>query len=258
MSKVYTKTGDGGTTALIGGERVSKADLRVEAYGTVDELSAHLALLADMLRTEELHGTWERIEVCGGQGRDDEGRDGEGRNGESRDSKDCDAEGRGGEFFEWLRAAFERIQIELMTVEALLATGRGGEGKVAGLTADVIRRLEREIDAMSAGLPPVGGFTLPGGHPALSQCHVCRTVCRRAERAAVRIADAVSTADAVNTDDDAHRAESLADNSAAAIPPAANAQISPEAYLNRLSDWLYTLGRRAAAELGIKEIYWIP
>ncbi len=182
--KVYTKTGDGGTTALIGGERVSKADPRVEAYGAVDELAAHLALLGDMMRSE-----------------------------------------RG---FDGMIASVEQIQRELMTIEAMLATGKGSEGKVVSLSGGAIARLEGEIDAMSAGLPPLKGFTLPGGHPVVSQSHVCRTVCRRAERVIVGASGVHS------------------------VP------VEVPGYINRLSDWLYTAGRKAAAMLGTKEMYWIP
>jgi cob(I)alamin adenosyltransferase len=182
--KIYTKTGDGGTTALIGGERVSKADPRVEAYGTVDELAAHLALMADMMR----------------------GEDG----------------------FAGIVASVDDIQRDLMTVEALLATGSGGEGKVAPLPGEAIARLEGQIDTMSIGLPMVGGFTLPGGHAIVSQSHVCRTVCRRAERTTIRISEIYPLT------------PSLAE------------------YLNRLSDWLYVVGRKAVAILGVKETYWQP
>jgi cob(I)alamin adenosyltransferase len=181
--KVYTKTGDKGTTALIGGERVSKADPRVEAYGTVDELSAHLALLGDMMRTED--------------------------------------------GLVALADSIDEIQRDLMTVEALLATGAGGDGRVAPLPTAAIARLEGEIDSMSADLPVVKGFTLPGGHPIVSQSHVCRTVCRRAERVVVAMAAPL------------------------------DAETAPQQYLNRLSDWLYTLGRRMSEMLGVKEKYWM-
>jgi cob(I)alamin adenosyltransferase len=182
--KIYTRNGDGGTTSLIGGERVSKADPRVEAYGTVDELAAHLALLADFARrTGRLDG---------------------------------------------IAAGIERIQKDLMVVEAMLATGSGGEGMVAPLSESAIERLEGEIDSMSEGLPPLKGFVLPGGHPAASQSHVCRTVCRRAERAVVRLSP-----------------------DRPAPPPVVE-------YLNRLSDWLYAAGRKTVSVLDVKEIYWIP
>ncbi len=187
--KVYTKTGDGGTTALIGGERVSKADLRVEAYGSVDELAAHLALLGDMMR---------------------------------------EAGAAGVEGFEKMTAAIEAIQRMLMLVEAILATGSGGQNKLGEFPDEAIEKLEAGIDAMSEGLPPLKGFTLPGGHRIVSQAHVARTVCRRAERATVRASEQYP------------------------IPPA------PARYLNRLSDWLYVAGRKAVVILNAKETYWIP
>jgi cob(I)alamin adenosyltransferase len=189
--KVYTKTGDAGTTSLIGGERVSKTDPRVEAYGTVDELSAPIALLADMMLA---NGSFES-EV----------------------------------------AEIERIQIDLMMVEALLAVGRDGEGKVKPLGEEPVHRLENSIDKMEEWLttarknhPAKMKFVLPGGHIIVSQSHVCRTVCRRSERVTL------------------------------AIP--ADYKPSPEAaaYLNRLSDWLYIVGRKAIVILSIKDRYWEP
>lgn len=182
--KVYTKTGDKGTTSLIGGERVQKCDARVEAYGTVDELSAHIAMLEDMMREN----------------------------------------GRFGEILGWLEA----IQGDLMYVEAMLAVGKGGERKAASLPEVSVARLEGQIDLMSEGLPAVTKFIIPGGHPIVSQSHICRTVCRRAERATVGIP------------------------AECAVHPAAGE------YLNRLSDWLYTLGRKAVDVLSVKDRYWTP
>lgn len=182
--KVYTKGGDKGLTSLIGGERVYKTDERVEAYGTVDELTAFVALLADKL--------------CG----DD----------------------RFAGHVDMLR----RIESQLMTVEALLAVGEGGAGKVARLEDDVTIELERSIDSMQDGLPAITKFTIPGGDERVSLCHVCRTVCRRAERAAIRAAQRHET-----------DAEAMV-------------------YLNRLSDYFYLLGRTLAELLGVKEILWIP
>ena len=169
--KIYTKTGDGGTTSLIGGERVSKCDPRVEAYGTVDELMAFVALMTDTL-TEDA---------------------------------------RTAAFVEPL----QRIESQLMTVSALFAVGKGGEGKVATI-------------AMQAEIPAITKFTIPGGHRAVSLCHVCRTVCRRAERAALR-------------------AREVAEVDAQALK-----------YLNRLSDYLYTLGRVVTERLKVEERLWIP
>jgi cob(I)alamin adenosyltransferase len=208
--KIYTKNGDKGTTSLIGGERVSKADPRVEAYGTVDELAAHLALWADMMRQTLVSArnifTHSNVRVSAAR------------------------------LLVQIADAVDEIQKDLMAVEAVLATGAGaGDGgvggkgsKVAPLPETAIKRLESQIDAMSEGLPPLGGFTLPGGHPVVSQSHVCRTVCRRAERAIVRASEQRP------------------------LPS------EPARYLNRLSDWLYAAGRKAAGLLEVKEIYWIP
>lgn len=182
--KIYTKSGDKGTTSLIGGERVSKCDARVEAYGSVDELTAFIALLADELR-DDLR------------------------------TEDVVAE-------------LERVESELMTVEALLAVGKGGEDKVAPLEACRVERLEEAIDRMQGEIPAITKFTIPGGHRAVSLAHVCRTVCRRAERAALRAAE-VSATDATTLQ-----------------------------YLNRLSDYLYTLGRLLTVRFCVEERQWIP
>lgn len=182
--KVYTRTGDKGTTSLIGGDRVFKTDERVEAYGTVDELSAFVALLTDKLRP------------------------------------DAAAAGYVG--------ALDRVQSRLMSVEALLAKGEQGSELVALLDPACIGWLEEQIDAMQATLPSIDKFTLPGGHEAVSLCHVCRTVCRRAERAALRA-------------DHKYRVD------AAVL-----------GYLNRLSDYFYVLGRALTLHYGVTETLWIP
>ena len=182
--KIYTKSGDKGTTSLIGGERVAKYDLRVEAYGTVDELTAFIALLADKLRDDERT--------------------------------------------ERLTEELHTIECRLMSVAALLAIGKGGEGKVEPIAESHITALEEAIDRMSEELQPITKFTIPGGHVLCSLAHVCRTVCRRAERAALRAA-----------------AEYEIDSSGAR-------------YLNRLADYLYTLGRLLTERLKVKEVLWIP
>ena len=182
--KVYTRTGDNGTTSLVGGERVFKTDGRVEAYGAVDELSAFVAVLADRLR----------------------------------------ADASAGEYAADLQSVLSR----LMTVEALFAKGEIGAEKVAPLDSDWVAWLEQRIDAMQAALPPIDKFTVPGGHETVSMCHVCRTVCRRAERAALR-ADQKYGVDATAL-----------------------------AYLNRLSDYFYVLGRVLLVHYGCEEVLWIP
>ena len=182
--KVYTKTGDKGMTSLIGGERVFKCDERVEAYGSVDELSAFVALLTDRLRPDAALAS--HVEEL------------------------------------------NRILSRLMTVEALLATGEGGRDKMAPLAPECVAWLEACIDTMQAALPPIDKFTIPGGHEAVSLCHVCRTVCRRAERAALR-ADQRYGVDAT-------------------------ALVWP----NRLSDSFYLLGRTLTAHYRVEETLWIP
>ena len=182
--KVYTKTGDKGMTSLIGGERVFKCDERVEAYGSVDELSAFVALLADRLRPDAALAS--HVEEL------------------------------------------NRILSRLMTVEALLATGEGGRDKMAPLAPECVAWLEACIDTMQAALPPIDKFTIPGGHEAVSLCHVCRTVCRRAERAALR-ADQRYGVDATAL-----------------------------VWLNRLPDYFYLLGRTLTAHYRVEETLWIP
>lgn len=181
--KVYTRTGDEGTTSLVGGERVPKYDPRVEAYGTVDELMAFTALLGDNLRPDP---------ASAGQVEE-----------------------------------LNRILCRLMTVAALLAEGEGCTKRIE-LDGGAVAWLEERIDAMQAAVPAVARFTIPGGHAAVSLCHVCRTVCRRAERAALRAAQQHPTAP-----------EALA-------------------FLNRLSDYFYLLGRLLTARYRVEETLWNP
>ncbi len=180
--KIYTKKGDGGQTSLIGGDRVPKDDPRVEAYGSVDELGANIAHLYDNIPVDA------RLEI--------------------------------------FRADLIWIIPRLMNAAAVLASGPGlGREKKASMPSvsdGDIEALERMIDRTGEGLPVPHMFTLPVGHPLVSQCHICRTVCRRAERACV----------------------------------AAGAESRVLAYLNRLSDYLYVLGRKMTAEMGVEERYW--
>lgn len=137
--KIYTKTGDKGTTSLVNGTRVGKDDVRLEAYGTLDELSAFVAVLMDS--TEQY------------------------------------------------QELFQGIQKKLMVAECLLATDEGCELKkqLPQLTDADVEHLEKCIDAMNAELPALNSLIIPGGNILASRCHVCRTVCRRAERAVVRM-----------------------------------------------------------------------
>lgn len=177
--KIYTKTGDSGETNLFAGGRVKKSHLRVDAYGTVDELNSLLGL-ARTYPIPALARTW-----------------------------------------------LERIQNELFTVGADLATPQ--DANPAWLTrmdAGPIALLEQNIDAMDEQLEPLKSFILPGGTPAAATLHVARTVCRRAERVCVNL--------------EAHE------------------PINPRVieYLNRLSDFLFTLARWVNQQAGESETKW--
>lgn len=179
--KIYTKTGDKGTTALFGGKRVSKADLRIDTYGTVDELNSYVGLVRD----QPVNQIRKNILV--------------------------------------------EIQDRLFTIGSILATEPGNtKVKVPSLSQDDITLLEKEIDAMDATLPPMKSFVLPGGHVAVSFCHVARTVCRRAERLVIAL-DAQEKIDDLVIQ-----------------------------YLNRLSDYLFMLSRKMTAELKAEETPWKP
>lgn len=182
--RVYTKTGDSGTTALIGGERVSKNDIRVEAYGTVDELSAFIALLADKIKVR------------------------------------CETEKYAQELYS--------INSMLMNIESHLAAGKNIDFKLPEIPQKAIEKLETDIDQMQQSLPAITNFTIPGGDEVVSLCHVARTICRRAERRSIEVADNF----ALNT--------------------------NVAKYLNRLSDYLYLLGRTTSTLLKVEEILWRP
>jgi cob(I)alamin adenosyltransferase len=179
--KIYTKKGDQGETSLIGGMRVPKYDLRIESYGTVDELNSHLGVLRD----QEI-GVDYRNQIID-------------------------------------------IQQVLFTIGSHLAVGKEGSSmKLPELKTTHIETLEHQIDAMDEVLPPMRFFVLPGGHQAVSFAHVARCVCRRAERLVVHLSS--------------------------------EEQVNPliMTYLNRLSDYLFTLSRKIAFDLKVDEQPWIP
>lgn len=186
--KIYTKTGDTGTTALFGGTRVKKYNLRIESYGTVDELNSYIGLIKDQEISDEI------------------------------------------------KASLLKIQHELFTLGAMLATPPEKETLKSGkerlnipkVNVDSTEFLENEIDKMDAELPQMTHFILPGGHQAVSFCHVARCVCRRAERLSVELNDEE------NINNDIIK------------------------YLNRLSDYLFTLARKLSKDLAVEEIKWIP
>ena len=181
--KIYTKTGDDGTTGLFGGGRVAKDHLRVEAYGSVDEVNSHLGSVR-------------------AQGIDPA-----------------------------LDAALARVQSDLFALGADLATPPGGpaSSKVRRLQTDDAAWLERAIDELDRELPELTSFILPAGSPSAAAVHVARAVCRRAERAVVTLA----------------RNEPGVGEGAVV-------------YLNRLSDFLFTLARVLDRRAGISEEPWHP
>ena len=179
--KIYTKTGDKGTTSLIGGTKVPKSHMRIEAYGTIDELNSYLGLIRDLVP------------------------------------------------FTPTADMIAGIQDRLFTIGSALACDPIKEPKMRlpDLHKEDITLLEQEIDKMNEELEPMRSFIIPGGHTTVSHIHIARCVCRRAERSCVRL-----------------ELESL--------------EVEPMIlqYLNRLSDYLFILGRYAAHKLQVPEIPW--
>jgi cob(I)alamin adenosyltransferase len=182
LAKIYTRRGDDGSTGLFGGPRVRKDDLRVAAYGDVDELNSALGVA--------------REEVPEGD----------------------------------LRALIDSFQSELFTLGAQLATPdtEAAPKEIPRIAAQDVARLESEIDRLTEQLPPMKTFILPGGSRAGAALHLCRTICRRAERKVVELAES------------------------GPVPP------ETLAYLNRLSDLLFVMARAANLRAGGREIPWIP
>ena len=179
--KIYTKTGDEGLTSLIGGTRVKKSHLRIDSYGTVDELNSYLGLVRDQPVNQNR------------------------------------------------KILLQDIQDRLFTIGALLAADPDKPTrKVPDLYEADVTVLEEEMDKMDAVLPPLRAFILPGGHPAVSFCHVTRCVCRRAERLVIALQEESTVEPLIIK------------------------------YLNRLSDYLFVLSRQMAQELQTEEIAWKP
>jgi cob(I)alamin adenosyltransferase len=180
INRVYTRQGDGGDTALAGGQRVPKDSVRIEAYGTVDELNAFIGIAR------------------------------------------ADAP-------EALAAVLLRVQHELFNLGSILATmPEDVHPKQARITDVDVAQLEAEMDRANEDLAPLRSFVLPGGSRLNAELHVCRTVCRRAERMCVALS----------------RIES--------VPPEA------VRYLNRLSDALFVWSRWASHLEGAPESLWDP
>jgi cob(I)alamin adenosyltransferase len=184
LSKIYTRVGDKGSTLLATGERVLKSNVRIEAYGTVDELNSMVGFLRDSIIDDR-----RLLDLC---------------------------------------EPLTKIQNELFDI--------GGELSVPLDVLDTQRqqvvsmadvgRLEQEMDAFNELLKPLENFVLPGGHLANSTTHIVRTVCRRAERAVVRMSEQDAVRDEVRI------------------------------YLNRLGDWFFVLSREISRRLGVPEVLW--
>lgn len=173
---IYTKTGDKGETSLVDGQRVSKCCARLESYGTIDELSAHIGLLAAL-----------------------------------------------GSEYVALTAFTSRVQNDLFVCGAYLASS---QGECPCIGEDAVKALESEIDRLESELPRLHSFVLPGGCVAAAQAHVCRTVCRRAEREVLRLQSECTVDDTLLR------------------------------YLNRLSDYFFVLARALNQASGTEEITW--
>ncbi len=179
--KIYTKTGDKGETSLFGGKRVPKYDVRINAYGTSDELNSFIGLIRD----QQIDAHYKDVLL--------------------------------------------NIQDKIFVLGATLAADPDKPKlKKPDLLLEDVELLEKEIDKMNEALPEMTHFILPGGHTTVSYCHIARCVCRRCERLVIEL----------------------------------TSQTEVEAliiqYLNRLSDYLFVLGRKLAKDLGAEEIKWIP
>jgi len=179
--KIYTKTGDKGTTSLIGGKRVAKYHPRIEAYGTVDELISNIGLLRD---------------------------------------QDIDKE---------TKLFLALIQDKLMSCASILAADCSDcKVNIPKILPEDSSTVELEIDRMETMLEPLESFILPGGHPIVSMCHICRTICRRCERIIIKLSEETPVPEDLII------------------------------YINRLSDFFFVLSRKTAKEFNIEQIPWKP
>lgn len=178
-SSIYTKTGDKGNTSLVGGKRVSKTHIRLDAYGTVDELNSFVGLLVCEIKDKELK-----------------------------------------EFLLY-------IQNKLFVVGSYLATETGAQTPTSAqiITDKDIEALETMMDNLDAKLPKLSRFILPGGNESAARAHICRTICRRAERNVYRVADEFQVHEMILI------------------------------FLNRLSDFFFLTARIECQKTG-NEMYW--
>lgn len=179
-NRIYTKTGDDGTTGLVGGTRVNKYDIRLEAYGTVDELNAAIGVI----RSYDIPLV--------------------------------------------LKQKLEEVQNKLFNIGSRLASDEKGDVYTSRLavSADHLRFLEASIDEMEEDLPELTQFILPGGDLASAQCHVARTICRRAERRILEFS---------------------------LQSPVGEGTLK---YMNRLSDFLFVMARKLSVLSGVEDKPW--
>lgn len=188
-AKIYTKSGDRGQTSLVGGTRVSKTDVRLEAYGTFDELNSVIGILRSLARTSgaEISGDLAKLQA--------------------------DSETR-----------LQAIQNALFNLGSRLACETESlRPQLPNIQASDIQALEDDMDLWEKELPPLKNFILPGGSAPAAYAHLARTVCRRAERASLKVAETES--------------EALI-------------------YLNRLSDWFFLLSRKFNQAAGVLDVEW--
>ena len=178
MKKIYTKKGDLGRTSLFGGTKLPKSHIRINAYGTIDELNSWLGLIRDQIEEEQI------------------------------------------------RKELFHIQNRLFNVGSSLASDPGKNPISSELSDKDIEELEQSMDRQTNQLQPLKNFILPGGHTLVSQTHVARTVCRRAERMVVDLS--------------------------------ISSEVEPTIikYLNRLSDYLFVLCRTLSKQLDVEEVIW--
>jgi cob(I)alamin adenosyltransferase len=189
INRVYTRRGDSGQTGLVGGQRVSKDDLRIEAYGTIDELNSFVGLARES--TIELAGQNPELQQ--------------------------------------LASILRRVQHELFNAGSVLATlPEDLHPRQPRITEAESAQLEREMDQLNESLAPLRSFVLPGGSRLNAELHICRTVCRRAERICVALTSRET----------------------------ADGEIVK--YLNRLSDAFFVWSRWASQKLGSAENLWEP
>jgi cob(I)alamin adenosyltransferase len=189
LNRIYTRTGDAGETRLAGGQKLAKDDIRIECYGTVDELNAFVG--SARIDVELLAGHYQALTP--------------------------------------FAAILRRVQHELFNLGSILATlPEDLHPKQAQITSVDVEQLEREIDEANERLEPLQSFVLPGASRLDADLHICRTVCRRAERLLVALAR--------------------------------EQDVSGEAvkYLNRLSDALFVWGRWVNHVVGAPEMLWQP